>query len=106
MDKWFKDILPDKDPYYNRGRDQMRKRGGPEFEGLWVAFVYWNKGVNERNALYFYLLSSRKRDPTFCYCCFVRKHVSFFFFFFFFFFFRKYIYYVTIITCAHAGVAM
>ena len=27
MDKWFKDILPDKDPYYNRGRDQMRKKG-------------------------------------------------------------------------------
>jgi hypothetical protein len=27
MDKWFKDILPDKDPYHNRGRDQMRKRG-------------------------------------------------------------------------------
>jgi hypothetical protein len=23
MDKWFKDILPDKDPYHNRGRDQM-----------------------------------------------------------------------------------
>ena len=33
MDKWFKDILPDKDPYHNRGRDQMRKKGGPEFEG-------------------------------------------------------------------------
>jgi hypothetical protein len=26
MDKWFKDILPDKDPYHNRGRDQMRKK--------------------------------------------------------------------------------
>jgi hypothetical protein len=25
MDKWFKDRLPDKDPYHNRGRDQMRK---------------------------------------------------------------------------------
>jgi hypothetical protein len=35
MDKWFKDILPDKDPYHNRGRDQMRKKGGPEFECLW-----------------------------------------------------------------------
>jgi hypothetical protein len=34
MDKWLKDILPDKDPYHNRGRDQMRKRGGPEFESL------------------------------------------------------------------------
>jgi hypothetical protein len=34
-DKWFKDILPDKDPYHNRGRDQMRKNGGPEFECLW-----------------------------------------------------------------------
>ena len=30
MDKWFKDILPDKDPYHNRGRDQMRKKGGSE----------------------------------------------------------------------------
>ena len=27
MDKWFKDIFPDKDPYHNRGRDQMRKKG-------------------------------------------------------------------------------
>jgi hypothetical protein len=36
MDKWFKVILPDKDPYHNRGRDQMRKKGGPEFECLWV----------------------------------------------------------------------
>ena len=27
MEKWFKDILPDKDPYHNRGRDQMRKKG-------------------------------------------------------------------------------
>ena len=35
MDKWLKDILPDKDPYHNRGRDQMRKKGGPEFECLW-----------------------------------------------------------------------
>jgi hypothetical protein len=26
MDKWLKDILPDKDPYHNRGRDQMRKK--------------------------------------------------------------------------------
>ena len=33
--KWFKVILPDKDPYHNRGRDQMRKKGGPEFECLW-----------------------------------------------------------------------
>jgi hypothetical protein len=28
MDKWLKDILPDKEPYHNRGRDQMRKKGG------------------------------------------------------------------------------
>ena len=28
MDTWFKDILPDRDPYHNRGRDQMRKKGG------------------------------------------------------------------------------
>ena len=36
MDKWFKDILPDKDPYHNRGRDQMRKKVVPEFECLWL----------------------------------------------------------------------
>jgi hypothetical protein len=30
------DILPDKDPYHNRGRDKMRKKGGPEFECLWM----------------------------------------------------------------------
>ena len=41
MDKWLKDILPDKDPYHNRGRDQMRKKGGPEFECL------WNEGVDD-----------------------------------------------------------
>jgi hypothetical protein len=35
MDEWFKDILPDKDPYHNRGRDQMRKKGGPDFKCLW-----------------------------------------------------------------------
>ena len=34
MDKWFKYILPDKDPYHNRGRDQMRKKGGPDFKCL------------------------------------------------------------------------
>jgi hypothetical protein len=27
MEKCLKDILPDKDPYHNRGRDQMRKKG-------------------------------------------------------------------------------
>ena len=29
MDKWFKDILSDKDPipYHNRRRDQMKKKG-------------------------------------------------------------------------------
>ena len=37
MNKWLKDVLPDKDPYHNRGRDQLRKkRGGPEFECLCV----------------------------------------------------------------------
>ena len=37
MDKWLKDILPDKDPYHTiaGGTDQMReKAGGPEFECL------------------------------------------------------------------------
>ena len=27
MDKWLKDIFPDKDPYHNRRRNQMRKNG-------------------------------------------------------------------------------
>jgi hypothetical protein len=27
MDKWFKDILPEKDPYLNRGREKMREKG-------------------------------------------------------------------------------
>jgi hypothetical protein len=40
MDKWFIDILPDKDPYHNRGRDKMRKKGGPEFECLWERIDY------------------------------------------------------------------
>ena len=40
MDKWFKDILPDKNPYHNRGRDQMRKKGGSEFEFLWCCLVF------------------------------------------------------------------
>ena len=39
MDKWLKDILPDKDPYHNRGRDQMRKKGGPEFECLCLWYL-------------------------------------------------------------------
>ena len=28
MDKWHKDVLPDKDPYHNCGSDQMRIGGG------------------------------------------------------------------------------
>ena len=39
MDEWFKDILPDKDTYHNRGRDQMRKKGGPDFKCLWLDAV-------------------------------------------------------------------
>jgi hypothetical protein len=45
MDKWFKDILPDKDPYHNRGRDQMREKGGPEFECLWSWPVITKKNL-------------------------------------------------------------
>ena len=47
MDKWLKDILPDKDSYHNRGKDQMRKMGGSEFECLWsdMSHVDWNKYV-------------------------------------------------------------
>ena len=49
MDKWFKDILPDKDPYHNRGRDQMRKKGGPEFECLCDrSWVRARVGSNQR----------------------------------------------------------
>jgi hypothetical protein len=49
MDKWFKDILPDKDPYHNRGRDPMRKKGGPDFKrahsgGQPNIFCFFGKG--------------------------------------------------------------
>ena len=37
MDKWLKDILPDKDPYHNRGRDQMRKKRVRNSECLWFS---------------------------------------------------------------------
>jgi len=55
MDKWLKDILPDKDPYHNRGRDQMRKRGVQNLsacgcawlliwsEWRWNYFRSWNE---------------------------------------------------------------
>jgi hypothetical protein len=46
MDKWLKDILPDKDPYHNRGRDQMRKKGG---SGIRVPVIFtcftYSKGL-------------------------------------------------------------
>jgi hypothetical protein len=48
MDKWFKDILPDKDPYHNRGRDQMREKGGPEFECLWLRVGHYLIEVKSR----------------------------------------------------------
>ena len=55
MDKWFKDILPDKDPYHNRGRDQMRKKGGPDFKCLCFfmhpsgqGFVQYISNVNDK----------------------------------------------------------
>jgi hypothetical protein len=44
MDKWFKDILPDKDPYHNRGRDQMRKKRGGS--GIRVPVVKFIMTVN------------------------------------------------------------
>ena len=28
MDKWLQDVLPDKDPYHNRGMDQLREKEG------------------------------------------------------------------------------
>ena len=40
MDKWLKDVLPDKDPYHNRGRDQLRKKGG---SGIRVPVRWSNK---------------------------------------------------------------
>jgi hypothetical protein len=39
MDKWFKDILPDKDPYHNRGRDQMRKKGVQNSSACGLAYL-------------------------------------------------------------------
>jgi hypothetical protein len=43
MDKWFKYILQDIDPYHNRVRDQMRKKGGPNnfLVILWNLF-HWS----------------------------------------------------------------
>ena len=51
MDKRFKDILPNKDPYHNRGRDQMRKKGGPEFECLWSSLPYKAIEKSIKNAI-------------------------------------------------------
>jgi hypothetical protein len=47
MDKWFKDILPDKDPCHNRGRDQNEEKGG-EGSGIRVSVI--KTSVNRRVA--------------------------------------------------------
>ena len=41
MDKWLKDVLPDKNSYHKRGRDQMRKNvGGGGGSGIQVPVVH------------------------------------------------------------------
>ena len=43
MDKWLKDTLPDKEPYHNRGRDQIRKRGVRNLSACDI--VYHNRNI-------------------------------------------------------------
>jgi hypothetical protein len=43
MDKWLKDILPDKDPYHNRGRDQIRKKGVRNSSACDCEGTVWDK---------------------------------------------------------------
>jgi hypothetical protein len=61
MDKWFKDILPDKDPYHNRGRDQMSKKGGPpELDHILLNRVHLvMSGIRIRN-----IIGSHKSKTT------------------------------------------
>ena len=65
MDKWFKDILPDKDPYHNRRRDQMRKKGGPEFECLCVVQVQNKCTTYTLQYIRLHLLSRRSLGVNF-----------------------------------------
>jgi hypothetical protein len=78
MDKWLKDILPDNDPYHNRGRDQMRKFGVPEFECLWSHFTFSAKDTKGRCSRYCYMQTSscpeQTREP--CYFMFFRINVA------------------------------
>jgi hypothetical protein len=56
MDKWFEDILSDKDPYHDRGRDQMRKK----LLFLGPAAVLLKKNIKVRNNR-----QNTKRNPRF-----------------------------------------
>jgi hypothetical protein len=80
MDKRFKDILPDKDLYHNRGRDQTRKkRGGvrkssacgsnamdnktvfPEYMVPTWSLAFFCKVVLSVNIVYYNIVSSISR---------------------------------------------
>ena len=62
MDKWFKDILPDKDPYHNRGRDQMRKKGVRNSSAC--ASIMWNQfAINRFNERCSWTTGSSKWSP-------------------------------------------
>ena len=63
MDKWFKDILPDKDPYHNRGRDQMRKKGVRTSSACVL-----DHGFEPR--------SGQTKDYKIGMCCFFAKHTT------------------------------
>ena len=62
MNKWLKNVLPDKDPYHNRGRDQLRKKGGGS--GIRVPVTDMPKTSLDR--LDFYLSGPTVRHISIC----------------------------------------
>ena len=89
MDKWFKDILPDKDPYHNRGRDQMRKKGVRNSSACGVSVRHFGTKTNrhpdnsasqlDKSALVFFSLISL---PLIVIVCILRVPVFYQSFFF------------------------
>jgi hypothetical protein len=60
--------LPDKDPYHNRGRDQMRKKGGPDFKCLCLIqpaawWIFTTKSVQALIITYIYHRHSNSGPP-------------------------------------------
>jgi hypothetical protein len=64
MNKLLKDILPDKDPYHYRGRDQMRKKGVRNSSAcgnwclrqVWVRIPFKAQALVARNHPFFQFL--------------------------------------------------